>query len=451
MELKTDDFLPGENVQGNNPFTYGNPIRDPSRFFGRVREAEHIFSRLRNPEFESSSVVGDRRIGKTSLLNYITADETRRAYGLDDDSCIFVYADLQMVGAEMESSHLWRQLLASLFERCRDRDDAIASDLKALLRRDQLKIYDLDAFFRKADARGIRVVFVLDEFERITGNPNFSPEFYFEFRSLAIHRKVALVTSSRLELVELCHSDDIKSSPFFNIFANVNLKMFSEFEFEALVVKSLADTETRFTAAEIEHVKALAGCHPYFAQVACFLLYEAYHQDLDASARYDMVEAGFRAEAAPHFSDLWEKSGDSHKIVLTAAALLERRHGQVSGIVLADLKRVYSRAEASLAGLERRGLVMETGSGFRLFSSALGPWLIEQIVAESSDRRTFREWLDQNQDARSRVRGWRNRSLRRILPKVGAGYRQMILAWASDPKSVVAMLDLLKSALGHLG
>ena len=54
----------------SNPFTYGNPISDPRRFFGREREVEQIFSRLRNEEFESSSVVGDRRIGKTSLLNY---------------------------------------------------------------------------------------------------------------------------------------------------------------------------------------------------------------------------------------------------------------------------------------------------------------------------------------------------------------------------------------------
>jgi hypothetical protein len=53
----------------SNPFTYGNPISDPHRFFGRAREVEQIFGRLRNEEFESSSLVGDRRIGKTSLLN----------------------------------------------------------------------------------------------------------------------------------------------------------------------------------------------------------------------------------------------------------------------------------------------------------------------------------------------------------------------------------------------
>jgi len=54
-----------------NPFTYGNPISNPKRFFGRKREIEQVFSRLCNVEFESSSIVGERRIGKTSLFNYL--------------------------------------------------------------------------------------------------------------------------------------------------------------------------------------------------------------------------------------------------------------------------------------------------------------------------------------------------------------------------------------------
>ena len=55
----------------DNPFTYGNPISDPARFIGRRPEVAQVFSRLRNIEFESSSFVGERRVGKTSLLNYL--------------------------------------------------------------------------------------------------------------------------------------------------------------------------------------------------------------------------------------------------------------------------------------------------------------------------------------------------------------------------------------------
>jgi AAA-like domain len=429
----------------DNPFTYGNPIRDPRRFFGRAREAEQIFGRLRNPEFESSSVVGDRRIGKTSLLNYIADPRTRAAYGLGGASYNFVYVDLQMVGGAMGPEQLWRQLLGSLHELCRD--DVIVRALKELLGRERLDTFDLDAFFRKADARGQRAVFLLDEFDQVTTNPNFGPDFYFGFRSLAIHRKVALVTASRLELVELCHSESVRSSPFFNIFANINLRMFSPAESQSLVSQSLGETGVRFTDSETAQVLDLAGRHPYFVQVACSLLFETYRQGLDAATRKDFLASRFQAEAVPHFVDLWGNSSDPHKIVLTAAALLERRAGQPPEFTMGDLQRVYSRAEPSMAALERRGLVMRTDAGYRLFSSALGRWIVDQIVAELDDRQSFPDWLAQNKGARGQVRGRRNKALREVLPKIGPRYRQLILAWASDPQSVTAMAGLLKSVL----
>ena len=64
-----------------NPFIYGNPLTDPRRFIGRRAEVEHIFSRLRNPEFESSSLIGERRMGKTSVLNFISHPDTVRRNG----------------------------------------------------------------------------------------------------------------------------------------------------------------------------------------------------------------------------------------------------------------------------------------------------------------------------------------------------------------------------------
>ena len=156
------------------------------------------------------------------------------------------------------------------------------------------------------------------------------------------------------------------------------------------------------------------------------------------------------AEAAPHFVDLWGNSSDPHKIVLTAAALLERQAGQPPGFAMGDLQRVYSRAEPSMAALERRGLVMRTGAGYRLFSSALGSWIVGQIMAELDDRQSFPDWLAQNEAARSQVRGRRNKPLREVLPKIGPRYRQLILAWASDPQSVAAMAGLLQSVLGAM-
>src|SRR5260370_34511297 len=90
----------GERIMLDSPFTYGNPISKPSHFFGRQYEVGQVFSRLRNAEFESSSLVGERRMGKTSLLNYLATPEIRLSYGLDPAKYIFIYADLQPLDQE---------------------------------------------------------------------------------------------------------------------------------------------------------------------------------------------------------------------------------------------------------------------------------------------------------------------------------------------------------------
>ena len=95
----------------DNPFTYGNPISDSRRFFGRQREVDQICGRLRNHEFESSSLVGDRRIGKTSLLNHLADPAVRTSHGLGPDRYIFVNVDLQMMSAGMGPDQLWRRFL----------------------------------------------------------------------------------------------------------------------------------------------------------------------------------------------------------------------------------------------------------------------------------------------------------------------------------------------------
>src|SRR5690242_19128910 len=97
-----------------NPFTYGNPVSDPKSFIGRQREAETIISRLRTRQFESTSLVGERRIGKTSLLQYVANPTVRATRGLDLDKFVFVYINLQMVSAAMTPNQLWKRILLQL-------------------------------------------------------------------------------------------------------------------------------------------------------------------------------------------------------------------------------------------------------------------------------------------------------------------------------------------------
>lgn len=434
-------------MQGN-PFTYGNPISDPRRFFGRDREVEQIFGRLRNEEFESSSLVGDRRIGKTSLLNYLTDPSVRAVHSLGPEHYIFVYADLQMVDETMGPEQLWRRLLVLMQRHCRDQK--VTEFLRALERDERLDTFALDEFFQQVDDRGQHVIFLLDEFEHVTANANFRPDFYYGLRSLIIHHQIALVTSSRLELIALCHSDAIKSSPFFNVFANINLRLFSQADSRRLVSESLSGTGVEFSEREMGQVFDLAGLHPYFLQAACWVLYESHRKGLDETARMSLLLEQFRLEAIPHLVDYWDNSDDYEKIVLTAAALLEQRTRPAREFSLRDLHGLFARSEPTVERLEKRGLLMSDDGRYRLFSSMLGPWIMYQITAELSEEHSYHEWLAENRGSVERITGKQGGLLREILPKIRANYRPLIITWASDPQTLVAVAGLLKTALAFV-
>jgi AAA domain len=428
-----------------NPFTYGNPISDPHRFFGREWEVKQIFGRLQNKEFESSSVVGERRIGKTSLLNYLADADVRTAAGLGPEDCSFVYVDLQMVDEAMGPEQLWRWLLSLMRRECPDIQ--IGAAVTVLEGRERISTLDLAELFQKVGDRGHRVVFLLDEFDRVTTNENFRPDFYFGLRSLVIRHKVALVTSSRLDLIELCHSPAVRSSPFFNIFANINLRQFSLEESQLMISRSLDGSSVRFSAAELDHVLDLAGLQPYFLQMACWLLYEAHQAGLAEADRRSFVAERFRTGAIPHLMDYWDNSGDHEKIVLTAAALLERTATASRGFSRDELLRVFARGARSVEQLEKRGLIMSRDDRYRLFSSVLGPWILDQIAAELSEEQSYQEWLAENGKLMEPITGKQSKQLRDILPKIGTRYRRLIITWASDPQTLPAMASLLNSVL----
>lgn len=430
----------------SNPFTYGNPISEPARFFGREREVDQVFSRLRNDEFESSSIVGDRRIGKTSLLNYIGHPQVRSKYGLDGPEFVFVYADLQMVDSTTTPVRLWQRLLRHLERQCQD------ASVKDLVRtagtQEPLDTFALDELFEELDARGQHVVFLLDEFEQVTTNSNFGPEFFYALRSLAIHHKLALLTSSRRELIELCHSDKIRSSPFFNIFANINVTLLSRADAERLVREPLTRTDIAFSPEDGSFLLDIAGPHPYFLQAASHFMFEGHVQQLGSEERKESVREAFLAEAAPHLSDYWHNSDDYEKTALTAIALLEREgKGAGRSFRVHDLMELCTRSEQTITRLEKRGLVVGSEGRAALFNASLGGWIVGELRAALKEEQTYDEWLAGNKGLKERLSGGVHSELKEVLPKIGAKYRDMVVTWASDPAHLLAVASLLKSTL----
>src|SRR5437016_2273417 len=95
-----------------NPFLYGNPV-PPSRFVGRQNAVRTLYGRLRNGE--STAIVGEPRIGKSSLLRYI-ADESVRTQWLAEAATqqFITEIDCHMLPRHHTPSDFWRQALTLL-------------------------------------------------------------------------------------------------------------------------------------------------------------------------------------------------------------------------------------------------------------------------------------------------------------------------------------------------
>jgi DNA-binding NarL/FixJ family response regulator len=428
-----------------NPFTYGNPISEPERFFGRRHEVDQIFSRLRNREFESSSLVGERRIGKTSLLMYVEHPDVRAMHGVDPERYIFAHIDLQMLDVDVTPPRFWRWLFGQLARRCRD--DSVRQIFERIQKMDALDSFALVDLFTSIDERHQYVVLLLDEFDRVTANENFKQDFFFTLRSLAIHHNLALVTASRRELIDLCH-DDVRSSPFFNIFANINLRLMVEAEALEMLTRPLLGSGIAFTDDELRALFRLAGPHPYFLQMAGHFLFEAYRQRLAPTDRLAFITDEVREEASPHFQEYWSSSDDGEKITLAALALLEQREANENRYFVSQhLRNLYRRSEQSLVRLHNRGLVIADGGRFALLSTALTHWIQRELAADREEQ-SYEAWLASNRGTLERLSSHARKEIVEVLPRISGKYRDLFVQWASDPDNLMILVNLLKGTLG---
>ena len=82
-----------------NPFTNRSMIKDTACFVGRIRELEDIVPRLRTGN--CVSIVGDRRIGKSSLLFHLYQTGTLL---LEDDSAAFQFTYIDLLDPSVKTA-----------------------------------------------------------------------------------------------------------------------------------------------------------------------------------------------------------------------------------------------------------------------------------------------------------------------------------------------------------
>jgi len=255
-------------------------------------------------------------------------------------------------------------------------------------------LFDLEDLFESITGKGLTTVLLMDEFEYVTQNPNFKSDFFGGLRALAIHHGVTLVPATRRELVDLCHSDEIKGSPFFNIFANVVLRPFTRPEVDELLT---GYTQDGLTSLEKDFVWSLGGGYPHFLQTAGYYLLEGKVQGLTENELEKYVIGNFDQQADSHYTYLWSHCSESEKItLLTILTLGLQKPSRKTITNLENLARIRARTPQDLVALGKRGMVEERDSIYTLFSASFARWLQREIVAppgEEENQQKAEAWL----------------------------------------------------------
>jgi len=282
-----------------NPFFHRGPIQDSRYFFGRVAETRETLEMLRKGQ--CVSIVGPRRIGKTSFLLYLCDPEAQRRHSLGK-TCLFVYVDCQgMRDLDRPGFYqwLWQETRKALAERGEgDGRPTSISDFgefrEALmtLRRPQ---------------RECKPIFLLDEFETIGRNPHLE-DLFSNLRSLV--PAVVYATASQDSLFDLARVDgSMLSSPFFNVFTEIPLGFLKPEEAEEMVSRLLgiANQERLFTGEDLRFVFDLGGYHPFFLQLACYSLFDQKMGTRESAAvDFESVRQRYIGDTKGHFQYIWD-------------------------------------------------------------------------------------------------------------------------------------------------
>jgi tRNA A-37 threonylcarbamoyl transferase component Bud32 len=384
-----------------NPFFSRQRITDPGYFYGRQREIERLYSAILTHQCQS--IVGERKLGKSSLLSAVAQRARMEQYGLDPARTLFLYLDLEGMAAA-EQREFWIEVLDRLSTALPP--GPLLEQTQRLLEADELRFTTVRRLLRRVRDAGLDLVLALDEFEGLARNPNLEPDFYGELRSLAGELGIVYLTASKRGLYELTyHHSSTLSSPFFNIFSEMTLNLMPEDEARDLL-KGLSQQEQApgFGDEEIDLALELAGPHPFFLQIAGFHLYELPGRGKPRSPdAYDRAARRFSAEAEDHYRYLWSQLNSEEQQALlspNAASEAVRKELLARALIRQEEGRYVPFGHAFAVFLEGRrnekpvsatdSTVVETTSATELTGKRVGNYRVLAALGQGGMAKVYK-------------------------------------------------------------
>jgi hypothetical protein len=380
-----------------NPFFYGNPV-SYSNFIGRGRELRRIVGRLFKAE--STAIIGDPHIGKTSLLNYLVDPQTRvNLYGSSADQWHFSQIDVHLLSTGFTSGEFWEQALAPVKKHTDQHADSLLAKHYEICRENGFGNFTLERLFSQLKKTNRRFILMLDEFDSLLHHPVLnSAEFYGGLRSLASRSGAfALIIASRAPLSQLntiTQEFNPTGSPFFNIFAEITLGPLADSDVNQLLSRS----DPRFADHDRDAIRALGGRHPYLLQAAAYAMWDAY-EDGELNRRPYITRRLYR-ELAHFFADTWGTWPPGLRKAFTAVAIAHQSYLLEKQFLTSKFIEEFTRWKPELDELEEKGWILKAErfkGGYGVSPEIMLTWTEDELIKVGREETPFERWIQDKQ------------------------------------------------------
>ncbi len=295
----------------NSPFSDRRMITDADRFFGRKAETHKVFNALAANSPQCVSIIGERRIGRSSLLQHLLRNYHQHLP--QPDRYRFAYLDLSR-----DTIRRPRQFYAEAAQ-------AFGAD-----NGNSMSPQQFDEWLSGQNPqRDWHYVILLDEFNALQRRrERFDDDFYDGLRSRANAGEITFVVASHVPLHEIAIANDFTSS-FFGIFTPVDLKGFGYDEAKASMLRPdtrplrLVDFDNTSDWAKDDDTNRY---HPLKLNMAADLIWQ------EPNATYEQIKIKYDSDVAYVFGEVVHKAKRRKRALVKANGFWRWLRDRVNGL-----------------------------------------------------------------------------------------------------------------------